>query len=46
MSDIKLSEKEVKLITELRKIQFGQVIIFIEGGQPVRIEKVKESIKL
>jgi len=43
---MELTEKEKKLIAELRKIQYGQITIYQEGGQPVRIERVKESIKL
>lgn len=44
--DIILSEKERNLIEALRAIPYGEVIIFIQDSQPVRIERVKESIKL
>ncbi len=41
-----MSDKEKKLIEELRKIKYGEVVVFLQEGQPIRIEKVKESIKL
>jgi hypothetical protein len=43
---MELTEKERKLIEELRKIMFGQVTIFQKNGQPVRIEQIKESKEL
>ncbi|MDD5700837.1 MAG: DUF2292 domain-containing protein [Dehalococcoidales bacterium] len=38
-----LSSRENNLIKELRKIQYGSVTIFIQAGNPVRIEKAIES---
>ena len=43
---VDVSEKELKLLELLRATRYGQVIIYLESGQPVRVEKVKESIKL
>ena len=47
---MELTEKEKKLIYEIRKLPYGQthLIVFNENSQPVRIEveKVKESVKL
>ena len=42
----KLSLREFNLIKKLREIPFGEVTIFQENAQPVRIVKAKESIKL
>ena len=41
-----ISEKEKKLIELLRKVSYGKVVIFLENGQPIRIEEVRESVKL
>jgi len=41
-----LSERECNLIKRLREIPYGEVIIFLMDSQPVRIERVKESVKL
>ena len=41
-----LSKQEEALLKALREIQYGRVEIFMDAGQPVRIEKIKESIKL
>lgn len=41
-----LTDKEKKLIQVLRKIDYGEVKIFVQDKQPVRIEEVIKSIKL
>ena len=41
-----LTEKEKKLIELQRTIPYGLVTIFMENGQPVRVELIKESVKL
>jgi len=46
--DLEVSEKEEKLITELRKIHWGQVLIIIEKDAPkrIRVERISETIEL
>ncbi len=41
-----LSKHEESLLKVLREIRYGQVTIYLDAGQPVRIERIKESIKL
>ncbi len=41
-----VSKQEEALLKALREIRYGRVEIFMDAGQPVRIEKIKESIKL
>lgn len=41
-----VSVKEQRLIEELRKVPYGKVEVTMLEGQPDRIEKIKESIKL
>ncbi|MCQ2451525.1 MAG: YezD family protein [Oscillospiraceae bacterium] len=41
----KLTEKEEKLLAMLREIRFGEVVIHVADGQPVRAEEVRKSIK-
>ena len=43
---VMISKQEENLLKALREIRYGQVVIYLEAGQPVRIEKIKESIKL
>jgi len=43
---MELSQKEEKLIKRLRVILYGQVVIYQENGQPVRIVRIEESVKL
>ncbi len=49
MSDKKamlITEKEKRLIEELRKIKYGEVVIVQREGQPVEIDQIKEKIRL
>lgn len=43
---VELSEKETNLIKKLRLLAFGKVLIHMENNQPVRIEEIRENIKL
>jgi len=46
MSKIELTDKEQKLIELLRQTRYGQIVIYLEEGQPIRIERIRESVKL
>lgn len=41
-----LTEREKKLIELIHSMEYGEVNIFVQQGQPVRVEEVKRSIKL
>jgi len=41
-----LTKKENSLIEKLREIPYGQVIIIMKNGEPIRIEQIKQSIEL
>ena len=41
-----VSAKEQRLIEELRKFRFGKVEVTMVDGQPDRIEKSREFVKL
>lgn len=41
-----VTEKELRLIGLLRQIPFGETTIQTQNGQPVRVVRVEESIKL
>ncbi len=43
---MQLSEREEKLISLIRDLGFGQVLIYVSDGQPVRIEEIRKSIKI
>ena len=46
----KLSEqvmdKEAKLLSIIRKMDFGEVRVVVTDGVPTRVEEIKKSIKL
>ena len=44
--NVSLTPKEVRLIEELRKTPFGEILIIMQDGQPWRIERVRASIRL
>ncbi|RPI49402.1 MAG: DUF2292 domain-containing protein [Deltaproteobacteria bacterium] len=46
MVENNLSDKEKKLIEFLRKIPFGKLTVFMQNGQPVRIEEAIKSLVL
>ena len=46
LPDIKPTEKEKKQLILQRKIGYGRVTIFLENGQPVRVEEGIKSTKL
>ena len=41
-----LTEREDRLIDLLRELKYGEVQIFVQACEPVRVEVIKESIKL
>ena len=43
---IKLNEKEAKLIKLIRATEFGELKIIIQNSLPIRVEEMKKSIKL
>lgn len=43
---MELSEREAKVIEHLRAFAFGKIIVHQENNQPVRIEEIRENIKL
>ena len=43
---IEVKPQEQNLLEEIRKVSHGEVVVFIQDHLPVRIERVKESIKL
>ena len=43
--DTKPSEKEEKLLNLIRELGFGQIVIYVADGQPVRAEEIRKSIK-
>jgi hypothetical protein len=42
----RLTEKERKLIEMIRALKYGEMRIIIQESEPVRIEELKNSIKL
>lgn len=40
------TERERKLLEYIRQFGYGRLVIFVEGGQPARIVKAEQNIKL
>ena len=45
-SELKLTNKEAKLLSIIRKMDFGEVRVIVTDGIPTRVEEIKKSIKL
>ena len=41
-----LSDKEKKLLSLIRELGFGQFVVYVSDGQPVRVEEIRKSVKL
>ena len=46
MEKLLLSDKEKKLISLLRNLEYGEIKIIVQDGIPLRVEKITKSIKL
>ena len=44
--DTAIHEKEKKLLEFIRELQFGELVIKVQDGLPVMVERAKEKIKL
>lgn len=44
--EMKVSEKEKKLVQLIRKTGYGEIRIIVRDGQPVQVEEVMKSFKL
>jgi hypothetical protein len=42
----KLHEKELKLLEFIRQLKYGELVIKVQDGLPVLIEKATEKVKL
>ena len=45
-SELKLTDREAKLLAIIRKMDFGEVRVVVTDGIPTRVEEIKKSIKL
>ncbi len=43
---VQLTAKESRLIKEIRKVPFGEIVVIMHDYQPVRIERVREKVQL
>lgn len=41
-----LHEKELKLLEFIRKLKYGELVIKVQDGVPVMVEKSVEKVKL
>lgn len=41
-----MTDKEAKLLSIIRKMDFGEVRVVVTDGVPTRVEEIKKSIKL
>ena len=44
--EIKLTEREYKQIEFQRELVFGQLVVYLKNGEPIRLENIKQSVIL
>lgn len=45
-TELKLTDKEAKLLSIIRRMDFGEIRVIVTDGIPTRVEEIKKSIKL
>ena len=46
MVHVELSEQELQVVQIMREIEYGELMVSIKGGKPVRVEEVRKSIQI
>ena len=41
-----ISEQEWQIIQLMREIDYGELVISMKGGKPIRVEEVRKSIQI
>lgn len=41
-----ITQKEAKLLSLIKDVEFGEIKIIIQNGIPIRIEEIKKTIKI
>ena len=44
--DTKFTDQEKQVIKIMRDIEYGELMVSIQGGKPVRVEEIRKSIKI
>lgn len=44
--EIRINEKEENLIKFIRQLGYGEVVIKVQDGLPIMIERIMEKVKL
>lgn len=42
---IEVTAKEEQLLKMIRELGFGEMVIHVSNGQPIRAEEIKKSVK-
>lgn len=43
---VELSEQELQVLQIMRGIEYGELMVSIKGGKPVRVEEIRKSIQI
>ncbi len=46
LKNLVLNEQEWRLVQMIREMKYGEIQIYVMDSKPVRVEKIKKSIKL
>ena len=41
-----INDKEKKLLSYIRRLEYGEVRVVVQDGHPIRLEEIKKTVKL
>ena len=41
-----LSEQEWQVLQHLRELQYGELLVVVKDGKPIRVEEIRKSIQI
>ena len=43
---VEISEQEWQIIRLMREIEYGELLVMLQAGRPLRVEEIRKSIKI
>jgi len=43
---VEMSEQELQVLQILREIEYGELMVSVKAGKPIRVEEVRKSIQI
>ena len=43
---VEMSEQELQVLQIMREIEYGELMVSVKAGKPIRVEEVRKSIQI